>query len=446
MALLSVFEYQRVRVGEPSSDDSTPCITRAQADILTNQKARLGFEVFKFVNGSAIAAQQYVGVCQIGDLTVEVLPKIDVEVSHVRKNLVAMIAATVDLAIKDGGMAYVGSQSHCILEVLIKLFSEKLFEQLRRGLVRRYETREENLSVLRGRLDVVQQMRVNIGNPERLYCRYQELLEDIPLNQIFKAALRRLLKITRQISSQRLLAELLLMLDTVSDVHVAKLAWQEVHFNRMNERYRPSYKLAEMFLKNMPPDVTGGRFEGFSLFFDMNVLFEEYIGRTVQRVMRDSGVAVALQGKGGNQRYVARDSNGSGAFAMKPDIVGVKEGRYEWIVDTKWKMLSQEEWREGVAQSDLYQMYAYASCYDCPKVLLLYPHHHELGEEAGVRQCFDLNPWATNGIARKEVKVASVDLRELASVPTQLRSLLEGGQLTQYDWMPAGGRHAAFVV
>jgi 5-methylcytosine-specific restriction enzyme subunit McrC len=426
VALLSVFEFQRVRVGgEPSGDDSTPCITRAQADILTNQKGRLGFEVFKFVNGSAIAAQQYVGVCQIGDLTVEVLPKIDIDVSHVRKNLVAMIAATVDLAIKDGGAAYVGIQSHSVLDILIKLFAEKLFEQLKRGLMRRYETREENLSVLRGRLDVVQQMRVNIGNPERLYCRYQEFQEDTPLNQVFKATLRRLLKVARQISSQRLLAELLLMLDTVSDVPVAKLAWHEVHFDRMNERYRPSFKLAEMFLKNIPPDVTGGRYEGFSLFFDMNVLFEEYIGRSAQRVMRASGVTVSLQGKGGNQRYVARDSMGNAAFAMKPDIVGVREGRYEWILDTKWKMLSQVEWREGVAQADLYQMYAYASCYDCSKVLLLYPHHHELGGEPGVRQIFTLNPWAAIGSIEKKVMVVSVDLRDLATVPVQLRLLLD---------------------
>ena len=428
MALISVFEYQRVRVGEPSSDDFAPCITRAQADILTSQKAKLGFEVFKFVNSNTVAAQQYVGVCQIGELTVEVLPKIDVEVGHVRKNLVAMIAETVDLAIKDGGVAYVGTQNHCILEILIKLFSEKLFEQVRRGLVRRYETREENLSVLRGRLDIVQQMRVNIGNPERLFCRYQEFLEDIPLNQVFKAALRRLLKVTRRIPSQRLLAELLLMLNTVSDVPLAKLAWHEVHFDRMNERYRPSYKLAELFLKNMPPDVTGGRYDGFSLFFDMNVLFEEYIGRSVKQVMRDSGVMVSLQGKGGNQRYIARDSKGSGAFSMKPDIVGVKDGGYEWILDTKWKMLSQIEWREGVAQADLYQMYAYASCYDCPKVLLLYPHHHELGGRPGVRQTFSLNPWAANGMTRKEVMVASVDLRELEAVPMQLRTLLNESQ------------------
>lgn len=425
MALISVSEYQRVRVGEPSSDDSTPCITRAQADILTNQKARLGFEIFKYVNGSAVAAQQYVGVFQTGDLTVEVLPKIDVEVSHVRRNLVAMIAATMDLTIKDGGMALVGTQSHCILEILIKLFAEKLFEELRRGLVRRYERREESLSVLRGRLDVVHQMRVNIGNPERLYCRYQDFLEDIPLNQVLKATLKRLLKISRQSSSQRLLAELLLMLDTVSDVPVGQLAWHDVHFDRMSERYRLSYKLAEMFLRNMPPDVTAGRHEGFSLFFDMNVLFEEYIGRVAQRVMRDSGIEVSLQGRRGNQRYVALDSKGCGAFGLKPDIVGVRAGRYEWILDTKWKMLSQMEWREGVAQPDLYQMYAYASCYDCTKVLLLYPHHHELVGEPGVRQTFSLNPWGKNSMTQRDVTVASVDLRELGAVPAQLSLLLE---------------------
>ena len=73
-----------------------------------------------------------------------------------------------------------------------------------------------------------------------------------------------------------------------------------------------------------------------------------------------------------------------------------------------------------------YQMYAYASCYDCPKVLLLYPHHHELGGEPGVRQTFSLNPWAANGMTQKEVMVASVDLRELDAVPRQLHLLLKG--------------------
>lgn len=425
MPLLSVFEYQKVRVGESSNNDPSPYISSHQAEILTNQKSTFGFEIFKFVNSNTIAAQQYVGVFQHGDLTVEILPKIDKEISHVRKNLVAMIATTLDLAIKDGDMAYVGAQSHSILEILIRLFSQKLFEQLKRGLVRQYESREENLNVLRGRLGVMQQIRVNAGNPERLYCNYQEFQEDIPLNQVLKAAARLLLKVTRQLSNQRMLAELLLMLDSVSDVPVSKLGWKQVHFDRMNERYKPAYRLAEMFLKNKHPDVTGGRFQGFSLFFDMNLLFEEYIGRTLQRTLRGSDIAVSLQGRAGNQRYVASDSEGNGAFAMKPDIVGVRQGRYKWIVDTKWKMLSASEWREGLAQVDLYQMYVYASCYDCPKVLLLYPHHFELGDDAGKRQAFNLNPWINQIASEKQVQVGSVDLRELSSVPSQLRNLLE---------------------
>lgn len=422
--LLSVREYERIKVDEGSKDHSSPSITRTQANLLTNLRAKLGFDVFKFVNANNIAAQQYVGVIKVGTLTIEVLPKIDTEERAVRKNLVAMIAATLDLPIKDSDMAYVGTQSHCILEVLIRLFCRKLYEQLRRGLVRTYEGREENLSVLRGRLDVVQQIRANIGNPERLYCRYEDLLDDIPLNQILKAAVRLLLNAARDVANQRLLAELLLMLDSVADVPISKLAWHRVHFDRMSERFRSPYKMAEMFLKNCPPDVTGGQFESFSLFFDMNVLFEEYIGRTLQKIMHVDGMQIHLQGKGGNQKYVSKDSSGTSAFAMRPDVAARKDGRYEWLLDTKWKLLSSAEFREGVLQSDLYQMYTYASCYDCPQVILLYPHHDELGNESGLRQTFALNPWLENGTS-KHVKVGSIDLRELESVPRQLRALLQ---------------------
>lgn len=402
-------------------------MTRDQADILTCLKPSLGFDVFKYVNGDTIAAQQYVGVFHLGAHTVEVLPKIDVEASNVRRNLVAMIATTLDLAIKEGEMAYVGTQSHGILEILIKLFRDRLFGEVRRGLVRCYESREENLGVLRGKIGVVQQMRLNSANPERLYCHYDEFLEDNALNQVLKAAVRLLLSVSRELSNQRKLAELLLMLDSVSDVPRQKLAWRQVRFDRMNERFRATFKLAELFLKKTPPDVTGGKVHGFSLFFDMNVLFEEYIGRVIQCMMRTENASVALQGKNGNQRYLAQDSQGKAAFAMKPDIVVRSEGQCAWIVDTKWKMLSQAEWREGVSQADLYQMYAYASCYDCPKVMLLYPHHEELEGEAGKRQSFSLNPWAANDAQKKVVVVGSVDLRELAKVPTQLAELLGGG-------------------
>ncbi|GAO35625.1 McrBC 5-methylcytosine restriction system component [Sulfuricella sp. T08] len=421
MSLISVREYGKLHIGE--FDAARPAVTCGQAALLTDLKATYGFEVFKYINGTTLAAQQYVGVFQLGPHTVEVLPKVDGNAPNVRRNLVAMLAIALDLDISEGDVARVATQNHGVLEILIRLFCDKLFAQVHRGLVRRYEGREENLSVLRGKLGVVEQVRLNAANPERLFCRFDEFQEDNPLNQVLKAAIRLLLKVSRELKNQRQLAELLLVFEGASECPRTSLPWNRVVFDRMSDRYKPCYKLAELFLKMTPPDVSGGGMQGFSLFFDMNVLFEEYIGRMAVRVFGPLGYRVTLQGP---QQYLAFDENlKRPAFAMKPDVVGSLNSKTAWILDTKWKRLSMEEAKDGVAQSDLYQMYAYANCYCCPDVVLLYPHHKELGPVAGIRGNYSLNPWLLEVSNResRRVRVATINLENLKTVPAQLRQL-----------------------
>jgi 5-methylcytosine-specific restriction enzyme subunit McrC len=424
VALISVKEYDKLHVAElDPSHPTRQFVTFAQADLLTNLKPKYGFEVFKFVNKNTLSAQQYVGAIQLGSLTIEVLPKVDGDEQSVRRNLVAMLAVAFDLTISEGDAARVASQSHSILEILIRLFCDKLFQQVHRGLVRRYEGREENLSVLRGKLGIVEQVRLNAANPERLFCRFDEFQEDNPLNQVLKAAIRLLLKVSRDLRNQRQLAELLLVFEGALDCPAQSLPWARVVIDRLSERYKLCFKLAELFLKNTPPDVTGGAMHGFSLFFDMNTLFEEYVGRIAVRVFGPMGYRVTLQGP---QKHLAYDDgNGRSAFAMKPDVVATLGPQIEWILDTKWKQLSIDEAKDGVVQSDLYQMYAYANCYDCPDVVLLYPHHKELGSAAGVRNTYLLNPWISEaGKSRKRVRVATLDLSNLKTVPDQLIQIL----------------------
>lgn len=419
MALISVQEYENLYVEETVSLRKS--VTGAQAAILTNLKPTYGFEVFKYVNRNTIRAQQYVGVFQLGAHTVEVLPKIG---GDTRQNLVAMLAVALDLDISEGEVARVATQNHGVLEILIRLFCDKLFAQVHRGLVRRYEGREENLSVLRGKLGVVEQVRLNAANPERLFCRFDEFQEDNSLNQVLKAAIRLLLKVSRELKNQRLLAELLLVFEGASDCPRTSLPWHRVVFDRMSDRYKPCFKLAELFLKKTPPDVSGGGVQGFSLFFDMNVLFEEYIGRIAARIFRPDGFKVSLQGP---QRHLAFDEDAKRkVFAMKPDVVGLRDDRAEWILDTKWKQLSTKEAKDVVAQADLYQMYAYASCYDCPDVVLLYPHHKELGLDAGVRGSYRLNPWIheVKDLKNRRVRIAAINLENLKTVPAQLRQII----------------------
>lgn len=89
------------------------------------------------------------------------------------------------------------------------------------------------------------------------------------------------------------------------------------------------------------------------------------------------------------------------------------------IIDTKWKRLaaSIDDAKQGVSQSDVYQMMAYGRLYECPRLMLLYPHHDELGQSEGklsqhrINGSFDILATATIGLS---------DLRQSAPRLTNL--------------------------
>ena len=69
---------------------------------------------------------------------------------------------------------------------------------------------------------------------------------------------------------------------------------------------------------------------------------------------------------------MANSEDGSGVFSLRPDIV-IKKGAEVAIVDTKYKLLDDEDRKYGVSQADMYQMYAYVTKKDAVSSMLLYP-------------------------------------------------------------------------
>lgn len=64
---------------------------------------------------------------------------------------------------------------------------------------------------------------------------------------------------------------------------------------------------------------------------------------------------------------------------MRPDIVirNRKDGSC-FVLDTKWKVLSESKFNYGISQADMYQMYAYQKKYDADHVRLIYPRTQKL--------------------------------------------------------------------
>ena len=420
MAVLALREFERITCGE-AFDPEGRVVRADQHRALErfSEEYQKQHKVTVFQHGPrlSLVAQNFVGIVNLGRDQVEILPKIEGDVSQVRHNLAKMISVAMNLELYDADVSKVDKNSDSILEVLIRLFCQKLWQCVRRGMVRQYEIRNANLAMLRGRLSVPEQIRVNFGRPDRLACVFDEFSENNPLNQALKAALHVLSRVAKTQANQRNLAELLFCFQEVDDVVPSAVNWTRTVTNRMSARFKPVLALARLFIEGKSPDVVSGSGDGFALLFDMNQLFEGYVGAVAKRVFAKEGLEVSLQGP---KRHLARVAGGSPVFELKPDIVARGDDGIAFIIDTKWKRLKEQVFREGVTSTDVYQMYAYSTQYASPDVFLLYPHHTDLGEWMPKRAEYWIHGLGGSFDLNQRVCVSSLDLQDLKTVPAQL--------------------------
>ena len=365
-----------------------------------------------------LKAGQVVGVLAVPGRTVEILPKIDGDDSDdgpVRAALVRMLAVALDLRIAEGDLAALDTQRNDLLELLVRLFAERLLAAVRRGLPRRYVAREEDLRLLRGKLDVTRQITHLAARPDRLACRFDELSEDTPLNRVLKAAVSRLARLARTAANARLLAELAARFEFVGDSpHPLR---EPVRLDRTNAAFHDLHRLARLFLEGDWQSTASGRAAGFTLLFPMNVLFETFVGRCLERALARQPVRVRLQARG---RHALTGADDQSLFALRPDAV-IEGAEGVVVLDTKWKELDpgKDDETLGVAQSDVYQMLAYAQSYGPSRLILLYPWTGKLPPEGRARE------WTVAG-TDIPLDVATVNVGRPDKVVDALRDLSKG--------------------
>jgi 5-methylcytosine-specific restriction enzyme subunit McrC len=276
---------------------------------------------------------------------------------------------------------------------------------------------------LRGRLDVIRQFTVLGAAPQELACQFENLSADIALNQIMKAAVGRLTTISRSQQNRRRLIELAFAFDEVSTVGIKELPWDKVIIDRTNSGWLELFRFARLLLGDRFQTTTSGNARGFSLLFEMNTLFEEFIGRMLKRALSGTAFQVVLQGP---QSYALIDHmTGIRRFATRPDIVIKQDGKPLLIIDTKWKRLKGEidDAKRGVGQADVYQMMAYAHVYNSKLLMLLYPHHYELSAGEGFLTMHRIADKQDSRLA-----IATIALSDPKSVGMRLKKLLLGSQ------------------
>ena len=177
--------------------------------------------------------------------------------------------------------------------------------------------------------------------------------------------------------------------------------------------------MARLFLGDRHQQTSAGQVDGYALLFEMNILFEEYVARLLARALARTDLTVSAQG--GHRACLFEGE--TGRFRTRPDLIVRQGSRVALIIDTKWKRITRiDDPKLGVSQADVYQLMAYGRLYNCPHVVLLYPHHGGLPPEPILQQYSIATPGAMESLFVVTLDVIGPHLKH----ETALRDLFLG--------------------
>ena len=357
--------------------------------------------------GKIITAQNYVGVITMQDGTsIEILPKIYAPHEtntdgQVKRLLIDMLKTLRDAPFQSLQSTSVNIDALPIFEIFIRMFVEEVFRIVKRGLQCDYETVQSNESVCKGKLVFSGQIKYNYAHKERSFIEYDTFSTNRAENKILKSTLVYLYKKT---TSSKNKTDIKTLLHTFSAVEESKnyaTDFAKIVLDRKMADYQMALRWSKVFLMKKSFTSFSGEEQAYALLFPMETLFESYIATKLKKMLSPSDYTFSVQDK----TYHLFDEPKK--FLLKPDIVitNRQSGRV-FVMDTKWKVLSDTKPNYGILQADMYQMYAYQKKYDAENVTLLYP----LTEKVEPNQ--DIRFVSHDGA---EIKVRFVDLFDLKS-------------------------------
>ncbi|MGY1881783.1 McrC family protein [Pseudomonas reactans] len=417
--LVTIREYGRLTTAAvtPSLDEAQ--VTVSAFDWLCDLSARFnksGARLLQVEGRHSLKWDSYVGVVETPCGTrLEILPKHteqDLCEKKGRALLCRMIQNALNLKPRTAFVASLELFDAPLTEWVMEQFLSELDHLIKRGLRSDYLRVEEEQYFLRGQLNIVAQMRQPPGRQHCFQIRHDIFVPDRPENRVLKFALERVCKLTQHPDNWRLAHELRSLLVDVPSSSRPESDLRGWSNERLMAHYRAVKPWCELILNEQMPFAVAGQWQGISLLFPMEKLFERY----VESWLRGSLLPGATLRSQARTEYLCQHENDS-IFRLEPDFL-IHQGGQQWVLDTKWKLIDagKRDKNYGLSQTDFYQLFAYGRNYLKPPqggLVLIYPSHSALTDA--------LAPFDFDGGLR--LQVLPFDLERCCLVEPELTSL-----------------------
>ncbi len=339
-----------------------------------------------------------VGVARVGDLTVELRPKVGTAA------VLFLVSYTLDPRAWKPEDAQLAHDAN-LAEAIIPLFARTTQQALRLGLLHGYRRCEDTLTTVRGRIRVAEQIRTRTGLPLPMEVVYDDFTPDILENQLLHAAVDVLGRLhLRHVASRLELARLRQQLNGISTIIGDQRGVPEPHWTRLNERYRAAVSLARLIITTAGLEARAGGADASVFLVDMNTVFEHFIRVALREQLGLDARAFPAAG-GGSALHLDIEQS----IKLKPDLSWWAAGQCIFAGDCKYKQTG------GTApNADVYQMLAYLTALQLDDGVLVYAAGEDEARTATVRH------------ANKRVHLRTIDVsQEPTDVLTQVRDVAQ---------------------
>ncbi len=143
-----------------------------EQNIKDNQNIHHYFDIsFK-----GIKPKNYCGFLSINNDSYFIVPKIADEHTQNLNTFIYMLIYAYDINLKNEDLVNADNKEHQIFELFIRLFSDALLDEFKRGVFKQYITMQENLKVLRGKY-IIEKNFTNFYH-QNIYCEFDEFSMD----------------------------------------------------------------------------------------------------------------------------------------------------------------------------------------------------------------------------------------------------------------------------
>lgn len=302
-----------------------------------------------------------VGAVSVPGLQVQVNPKEKVGLSK----LIFLLGYARDPGFRPEDVC--GDDEPELWPALAESLARLVERALGRGVLQGYRTMEDALRTVRGRIRIGDQVTRRPGQLVPLEVTYDEFTVDISENRILRSSLRRMLAVPHLDPKVRArLAHLDGRLAGVQVLHAREQIprWQP---SRLNERYQPALRLAEVVLRNCSAEAGPGGVRVAAFVVSMWKVFEDFVTTALTEAMRSySGVTRAQYE---SWLDVPRPSSPKGDIPIRIDIAHLVGGAPVIVFDAKYKVADSSG---SYPNADHYQMLAYCTALGLDRGWLIY--------------------------------------------------------------------------